>query len=152
MKCPACDNLLTPETMAGVTVDVCQNGCGGVWFDAFELKKIQQAATGEKETGLLIHRRETVALDYSRKRLCPRCERQPMMRRYFSRQRAVEIDECPACGGHWLDYGELERVMAETAGAEANQPATRLLTVRRLSGFWAGLERRPGRAHPKGAV
>ena len=27
------------KTIHDVTVDVCEGGCGGIWFDAFELKK-----------------------------------------------------------------------------------------------------------------
>ena len=33
-----------------------------------------------------------------------------MMRRYFSPKRQIEIDECPKCGGIWLDAEELEGI------------------------------------------
>lgn len=42
MKCPACDKLLTPFQAGKVTVDVCLAGCGGVWFDNFELQKVDK--------------------------------------------------------------------------------------------------------------
>jgi Zn-finger nucleic acid-binding protein len=33
------------------------------------------------------------------------------------------VDECPNCGGYWLDAGELAQIRAERAGAEAEQAA-----------------------------
>jgi Zn-finger nucleic acid-binding protein len=33
-----------------------------------------------------------------------------LKRRMFSPKVAVEIDECPACGGFWLDAGELQQI------------------------------------------
>ena len=40
MKCPACYNELTPRRAGQITVDVCDGGCGGIWFDNFELKRV----------------------------------------------------------------------------------------------------------------
>ena len=39
MNCPACGNVLKEMTVSDISVDVCQGGCGGIWFDNFELKK-----------------------------------------------------------------------------------------------------------------
>ena len=49
MQCPACYNQLSPFQVGNVTVDVCQGGCGGIWFDAFELQRVddQAEAAGE---------------------------------------------------------------------------------------------------------
>ncbi|MBY5990899.1 zf-TFIIB domain-containing protein [Ferrimonas balearica] len=33
-----------------------------------------------------------------------------MIRRHCEPTSAVEIDECPRCGGIWLDSGELEQI------------------------------------------
>ena len=33
MKCPACGGTLVEVRQADLTVEVCQQGCGGVWFD-----------------------------------------------------------------------------------------------------------------------
>jgi Zn-finger nucleic acid-binding protein len=33
-----------------------------------------------------------------------------MMRHFFSVKREVEVDECAACAGIWLDAGELKRI------------------------------------------
>ena len=42
VKCPACGNNLTEKKFGEVTVDVCEGGCGGVWFDWFEFKKVDE--------------------------------------------------------------------------------------------------------------
>ena len=35
------------------------------------------------------------------------------MRHFYSPQRRVEVDECPNCGGVWLDAGELASIREE---------------------------------------
>jgi hypothetical protein len=37
IECPVCSNVMTKMEAEGVTVDVCAGGCGGIWFDWFEL-------------------------------------------------------------------------------------------------------------------
>src|SRR5882672_6010489 len=113
MKCPACFNKLTEIQVGAVRVDVCQGGCGGIWFDAFELQQVDESAEAAGELLLEIQHDETVVLDTSRKRECPRCENIKLKRHFFSAKRRVEVDECPNCGGYWLDAGELAAVRAE---------------------------------------
>jgi Zn-finger nucleic acid-binding protein len=36
-------------------------------------------------------------------------------RHFFSAKRRVEVDQCPNCGGYWLDAGELNQIRAEKA-------------------------------------
>lgn len=36
-----------------------------------------------------------------------------MMRHFYSDRREVQVDECPNCGGVWLDPGELAQVRLE---------------------------------------
>jgi Zn-finger nucleic acid-binding protein len=121
MKCPACDNELTEVTIGKVTVDVCHGGCGGIWFDNFELKRVDVEREGE----LLLHveRDDHQLVDYERRRHCPRCTQVVMMRHYFSERRQVEIDTCPNCGGVWLDAGELAVIRQECSNKEDRQAA-----------------------------
>ncbi len=107
MDCPACSGRLKEVTVGEIAVDVCENGCGGIWFDNFELKKVDEKHESAGEQLLDIPRDPNIKVDYSQKRLCPKCENQPMMQHFVSVKREVEVDECPACGGLWLDYGEL---------------------------------------------
>jgi len=56
-----------------------------------------------------------------------------LMRHFSSATRAVAIDECPTCGGLWLDSGELEQIRAEQVSAEDRRTAVvRLFEERRI--------------------
>lgn len=113
MKCPACFNELTQKQIGSLVVDVCAGGCGGVWFDAFELQQVDEEHEIAGERLLDIRRDPNVHIDPSRKRDCPRCEGIKLKRHFFSAKRRIEVDECPNCGGYWLDAGELAQIRAE---------------------------------------
>jgi Zn-finger nucleic acid-binding protein len=122
MKCPACYNQLTQMQVGSLVVDVCQGGCGGIWFDAFELERVDEENEAAGEPLLHIQRDETIVLDSSRKRECPRCEGVKLHRHYFSAKRKVQVDQCPGCGGYWLDAGELAQIRLERGEtSQANQ-------------------------------
>jgi Zn-finger nucleic acid-binding protein len=135
IKCPACFNALTPVQVGAVNVDVC-HACGGIWFDAFELQRVDEAHETAGEWLLQADREKRVQVDTQRKRDCPRCEGVKLKRRYYSPRRQVEIDECPGCGGYWLDAGELEKIREETETARrealARQPVVTTKVIRYL--------------------
>ncbi len=110
MKCPACNNQLSQVTIEALTVDVCKNGCGGIWFDNFELNKVDEKHESAGESLLQIEKDSDVVVDRDKKRLCPKCDNQKMMTHFISTKREMEVDECPACGGFWLDAGELGQI------------------------------------------
>ena len=124
MNCPVCPNVLSQVTAGGVTVDVCEGGCGGIWFDNFELQKFDEPHETAGEELLKVNKNETLHIDFSQKRKCPRCDDVLMMRHYFSVQRRVEVDECPNCGGYWLDAGELALVRKELSQEKERKQAT----------------------------
>ena len=115
MKCPACDHELTELQVGDLYVDACQGGCGGIWFDAFELQRVDEQGEAAAEPLLWIQRDDGVAVDPSRKRACPRCQGIKLHRHFFSARRRIEVDQCPNCGGYWLDAGELAQVREEKA-------------------------------------
>ena len=117
MKCPACFNELTEIQVGSLFVDVCQGGCGGIWFDAFELQRADEQEEEVGERLLEIKRNESLIVDLTRKRNCPRCDGIKLQRHFFSAKRQVEVDECPNCAGYWLDAGELARIRAEKTSA-----------------------------------
>lgn len=123
MNCPVCTNALTAVPAGPVTVDVCLGGCGGIWFDIFELQKLDDP--GDAAGKMLIHlkKREDLDIDYSQRRKCPRCDDIVMMRHFYSPRRRVEVDECPNCGGFWLDAGELALIRQEHENEAAQQAA-----------------------------
>lgn len=115
MKCPACYNELRELQVGSVVVDVCDGGCGGVWFDAFELQKVDEPGEAAGERMLEIKHDPRVVIDPFRKRECPRCAGIKLHRHFFSARRRIEVDQCPNCGGYWLDAGELAAIRAEKA-------------------------------------
>jgi Zn-finger nucleic acid-binding protein len=108
---------LTEIQVGSVAVDVCKNGCGGIWFDAFELERVDDEKESAGELLVDIHRDEAVVVDPNRKRECPRCDGIKLQRHFFSAKRKVEVDQCPNCGGYWLDAGELAQIRAERSQA-----------------------------------
>ena len=113
MKCPACFNELTKTQVGSLVVDICQGSCGGIWFDAFELQRVDEQEEAAGEPLLHIKRDERTVVDFSRRRECPKCVGVRLHRHFFSAKRQVEVDECPNCGGYWLDAGELAQIRAE---------------------------------------
>ena len=123
MKCPACFHPLTQVQVGSLQVDVCQGGCGGIWFDAFELQRVDEERESAGEPLLQIQRDERVLVDPSRKRECPRCPGIKLQRHFFSAKRKVEVDQCPNWGGYWLDAGELASIRAEKSAAASQEAA-----------------------------
>jgi Zn-finger nucleic acid-binding protein len=110
MKCPACKNDLKEIKIEGIAVDVCQNGCGGIWFDKFELQKVDEPHESAGEKLLDLGRDPSVVVDHNARLNCPKCDNTVMMRHFFSVKKEVEVDECPNCSGFWLDFGELGKI------------------------------------------
>jgi len=106
-----------------VVVDVCQGGCGGIWFDNWELKKFDEPHEHLGEQLLDIDIAPNIKVDYSKRRQCPKCAGVTMMRHFFSVKREVEVDECAACAGIWLDAGELKRIRSEFNTEEERRQA-----------------------------
>jgi Zn-finger nucleic acid-binding protein len=123
MKCPACGNNLSPLTSGNVTVDVCDNGCGGIWFDQFELARVDEPYEKAGEALLNIPRNPNVVVDQKKRYMCPKCTGIVMMRHFTSVARKVLIDECPKCAGHWLDAGELAAIRDEYNCADESEKA-----------------------------
>ncbi len=93
-----------------VAVDVCKGGCGGIWFDQFELEKFDEPHESAGESLLDIERDESIIVDHTKRLKCSKCDDIMMMRHFFSVKKGVEVDECPSCGGFWLDAGELRKI------------------------------------------
>lgn len=125
MQCPACDNALRPITVGTLTVDACDGGCGGLWFDAFELKKVDETHESAGEDLLNLRRDPSVQVDHDQRRSCPKCPSIVMMRHYTSPKKLVLVDQCPGCGGYWLDAGELAALRSEHSSEVERDQAMR---------------------------
>lgn len=124
MKCPRCSAETTTMENKGVAVDVCFESCGGIWFDWLELKKMDMAHEADPEFLKKLSQSKTRHLDLAARVTCPKCRDIIMMRRFSSVKRNVEMDECPKCGGMWLDAGELTHIQNEFKSDEDAKKAT----------------------------
>jgi Zn-finger nucleic acid-binding protein len=125
MRCPACGRVLSPMTVEGITVEVCTTGCAGIWFDRYELMKVDESHESAGEELVKIEGDPEVlgALDHTKRLSCPQTPEVVMMRHFFSVKRQVSVDECPECGGYWLDVGELATIRTEFATEEERDQA-----------------------------
>ena len=110
LSCPRCSTPLTPLRVGGTSTDVCEN-CGGLWLDRLELSRFEDPDSVFGDA-LVAHLRQfpPTLLDHSIRLTCPRHPQVVMLRRWFSPVIPVEIDECPECGGIWLDTDELAQI------------------------------------------
>jgi Zn-finger nucleic acid-binding protein len=121
MKCPACKNPLLEKNAGNLTLDLCHGGCGGIWFDAAELERISVSAPAATTLHSIWHiPRSNVEL--TEPRPCPRCPETVLERKWFSDSKKVEIDQCPKCGGIWLDAGEFTHIYDEVKASRETSP------------------------------
>lgn len=126
MECPKDKCVLKKKLYESIVeVDECPL-CQGLWLDAGELEKIQETIKNDysdefKKIPDYIGGAYTMAkAKQEGKRECPKCSK-PMDKREYGYCSQIIVDVCPACGGIWLDKGELqnleiffERCRAET--------------------------------------
>ena len=111
LVCPACNKRMTKFFIpsAKVNVDICMDGCGGIFFDNRELENfVGEGKDADKILQLFVGKTFTPA-DQKEKRVCPVCGTD-MVKNYVNQAPAVQIDECYRCGGKFLDHGELEKI------------------------------------------
>ncbi len=123
MICPACENKMTEMNVQDITVDVCVGGCGGIWFDGQELKKVDEPHEAVGRNLLEVAYDPNVVVEQSERRDCPHCSDIVMMRHFSSIKREVEVDECPSCSGFFLDRGELNTIREQYTTEEERSNA-----------------------------
>ena len=105
MNCPACDAEMV-ERHFGATIDICEHGCHGVWFDRDELMVVKRAGEDVNRELEQLQSRPQSRFRERGTLLCPRC-RAAMQIRSSGGETPVYIDECSNCGGVFLDHGEV---------------------------------------------
>lgn len=110
ITCPACDcemhKIVDPET--NTCIDICLDGCGGIFFDNRELEKFDETPENADEIFKAIEGKSFKPVETDEVRICPICE--VSMVKMGSGIEGVEIDVCNVCGGKFLDNGELEKI------------------------------------------
>jgi uncharacterized protein len=112
LRCPRSAAPLARLRIGGVDTDVCED-CGGLWLDRLELARFEHpdSVMGDALVAHLGQFPPTL-VDHSIRLRCPHHPDVVMLRHRFSATIAVEVDECPQCGGVWLDTDELARIRA----------------------------------------
>jgi len=123
MDCPACSNELTERTVDDIRVDACNGGCGGVWLENWELQEVDEQHESAGNALLELDRHAEAEANVHDNRKCPACDDVVMVQRFFSVKKKAEIDECPSCGGTWLDLGELNEIRSAFPTEEERQKA-----------------------------
>ncbi|MBR1616688.1 zf-TFIIB domain-containing protein [bacterium] len=109
--CPACGKEMKKVFIksAGINLDICLDGCGGILFDNQELKHFDEIHEDISEIQELYEGKTFEKVDLTKKRTCPICD-SGMVRNHASHMQEIEIDECYSCGAIFLDYGELKAI------------------------------------------
>ena len=111
LYCPACGKEMTKIyiTSAKCNVDVCLDGCGGIYFDNREFQKMDENAENIQELYDAVKDREFEKVDTTKARMCPDCNH-VMVKNFASAKQEIEIDQCYTCGGIFLDCNELFQI------------------------------------------
>jgi Zn-finger nucleic acid-binding protein len=112
VKCPRTNTPLNKVNVGKVPVYVSEK-CGGVFLEHQTLKLFESSQL-ERGKALAKHLKKfkTELIDLKQRVTCPCCPDTVMLRRFYSPLHVVEIDECPSCGGIWLDSGELSKLQS----------------------------------------
>ncbi len=120
--CPACRKPLQTVTICDTELEACTNGCGGIWFDAAELFRLDQQNEGASDPVLekLLGLSSPAAQAARGKLSCIKCGT-PMKTHEYRENSGIFVDECYACGGIWLDGGELKAIRENPAVLQSNK-------------------------------
>jgi len=125
---------MIPRSFFGVLVDTC-GGCGGIYFDEGEVSKIRAQggpkAFEELDNMIQPEPGHVPSADDGQRR-CPGCKATMTRFRYMYAS-PVFLDSCDACGGVWIENGELiqmkEYLEAAKAGKEPKPTTVPIGTI-----------------------
>ena len=106
--CPACGKLMHKIFIGklGINVDICTDGCGGLYFDNNEIREFSDVNDDISEIKQQLANKTYLPVNQNKTRVCPSCNT-PMAKTLTA---GVQIDTCYQCGGIFLDNGEFEIV------------------------------------------
>lgn len=145
MECPRTGAPMLEKTIGKIKVDI-STGCGAIWFDHLEIKKFDELSEAGGEELISAAGEYHKDINTTPRLRCPQCADVIMLRHFFSVSRQVEIDECPGCGGIWLDPGEIKAIRelfedSEKKGAAADRYFESLFSSPEMKAMKAGSPR-----------
>ncbi len=126
MKCPVCSKDMVEQDFGSAKVDVCVDGCKGIWFDWLELTKLDEGNEGAGKAlqeALKAPRNNGEGRDQIN---CPKCAI-PMQIHSYKLAKEINVDECYKCAGFYLDAGELKEIRANAMTDEELEAYTKKL-------------------------
>lgn len=114
LTCPACAQKMKKVAIAAGNfyLDVCLDGCGGIYFDNRELEKLDEKTEDISEIVQVYTDKTFNPANEAIDRVCPACAHN-FVKHFVSAKQEIQIDDCYNCGGKFLDYGELEKMRAQ---------------------------------------
>ena len=111
LTCPACGCEMEKVFIAekGINIDICTDGCGGMFFDNKEIQEFSEYNDNIDDIKNALLGKNFMPVDESKTRICPSCGT-PMTKTYALK---VQIDTCYKCGGMFLDYGEFDFIRSK---------------------------------------
>jgi len=110
LHCPSCSHSLSEVNAASVKLDICNSGCGGIWFDGQELNRFEDPKVFLPPQLFRVLPNSLVAIDRNKPRNCPRCSAQVLQPQLQKNGLGIEVDSCLGCSGVWLDLGEINSI------------------------------------------
>ena len=112
--CPACGKTMEKVFIPsqGINIDICTDGCGGIYFDNREFDKFDEKNEDISEIIAKVEGKTFTAPNESMTRVCPNCGAK-MVKNHSSVKQQIEVDECYTCGGKFLDNKELIKIREE---------------------------------------
>ena len=109
INCPACGKEMKKIHIKeeNIDLDICLDGCGGIFFDNRELDKFDENNNSIAEILYAINNKNFENVDTKAERKCPICG-VPMVK--LGSLTEAEIDSCNICGANFLDHGELTKL------------------------------------------
>ncbi len=122
--CPACGKEMEkiPVPNYDLCLDICTDGCGGIWFDNRELKYFEEQSKDIEPIKKATENKEFQKVDPSTTRICPVCNTK-MVKNNTGATGKVQIDECYCCGGKFFDYNEIIAMREEYKNNEERSQA-----------------------------
>ena len=119
ITCPACGKEMHKVYMqeSGTSLDICLDGCGGIFFDGQELKHFDEQSENIDELKQVLEGKTFEKTDETVTRTCPVCGNK-MVKNHVSVKHEITIDECYNCGAKFFDHGELTKMREQYATEE----------------------------------
>ena len=129
IKCPACGSLMKKVFLENqnILIDICLDGCGGIWLDNRELAKVDEKDEDITPINEALKGKTFIDVDTTAERICPICNK-PMVKNHVSAKQDICIDECYHCGGKFFDHSELESMRGQY-----NSDDERIADIKRLA-------------------